>query len=231
MEHRDSLGSHAYVRPGELNLMTGGRGICHSEVSTVRTTVLHGVQLWVALPNEHRDAERDFQRYVPSPIRKDGAEIRVFLGSLLQAVSPVRTFTPLLGAELILEPGASLTLGVDAAFEHGLLVDEGDIELNGTALSPAQLGFLRPGIRSLILRNTSPARARAVLLGGPPFEEEIVMWWNFIGRSHDDIVRARRDWEEQSERFGAVEGYAGERLPAPELPNATLAPRRNPRSS
>ncbi|MGW4840278.1 pirin family protein [Streptomyces globisporus] len=231
VEHRDSLGSHAYVRPGELNLMTGGRGICHSEVSTVRTTVLHGVQLWVALPNEHRDAERDFQRYVPSPIRKDGAEIRVFLGSLLQAVSPVRTFTPLLGAELILEPGASLTLGVDATFEHGLLVDEGDIELNGTALSPAQLGFLRPGIGSLTLRNTSPARARAVLLGGPPFEEEIVMWWNFIGRNHDDIVRARRDWEEQSERFGAVEGYAGERLPAPELPNATLAPRRNPPSS
>ncbi|NEE38738.1 pirin family protein, partial [Streptomyces sp. SID7982] len=104
---------------------------------------------------------------------------------------------------------------------HGLLVDEGDIELNGTALSPAQLGFLRPGTGSLTLRNTSPARARAVLLGGPPFEEEIVMWWNFIGRSHDDIVRARQDWEEQSERFGAVEGYAGERLPAPELPNAT----------
>ncbi|MCL6289488.1 pirin family protein [Streptomyces sp. 43Y-GA-1] len=231
VEHRDSLGSHAFVRPGEINLMTGGRGICHSEVSTARTTVLHGVQLWVALPGEHREAERDFQRYVPSPIRKDGAEIKVFLGSLLDAVSPVRTFTPLLGAELILEAGASLTLSVDAAFEHGLLVDEGDIELDGTALSPAQLGFLPSGNGSLTVRNTSSARARVILLGGPPFEEEIVMWWNFIGRSHDDIVRARKDWEESSERFGAVEGYAGERLPAPELPNATLAPRRNPPTS
>ncbi|RUP66643.1 Quercetin 2,3-dioxygenase [Streptomyces sp. NP10] len=224
VEHRDSLGSHAYVRPGELNLMTGGRGICHSEVSTDRTTVLHGVQLWVALPNEHREAERDFQRYVPSPIRKDGAEIRVFLGSLLEAVSPVRTFTPLLGAELILEPGASLTLGVDATFEHGLLVDEGDIELNGTALSPAQLGFLRPGTGSLTLRNTSPSRARAVLLGGPPFEEEIVMWWNFVGRTDDEIREARDDWM-TSDRFGEVKGYDGDRLDAPEVPAAHLKAR------
>ncbi|MEU1281258.1 pirin family protein [Streptomyces sp. NPDC005805] len=228
VEHRDSLGSHALVHPGELNLMTGGRGISHSEVSTARTTVLHGVQLWVALPDAHREAARDFQRYVPPPIRKDGAEIKVFLGSLLNAVSPVRTFTPLLGAELTLAAGSSLTLPVDAGFEHGLLVDKGDVELNGTVLSPAELGYLRPGIGSLTLRNTAPTGARVVLLGGPPFEEETVMWWNFIGRSHDDIVRAREDWASASDRFGEVEGYAGKRLPAPELPNATLSPRRNP---
>ncbi|MER6092254.1 pirin family protein, partial [Streptomyces bluensis] len=96
IEHRDSLGSHAFVRPGELNLMTGGYGICHTEVSTPRTTVLHGVQLWVALPEEHRDAERDFQHYAPETVRIDGAVIRVFLGSLAGHVSPVRTFTPLL---------------------------------------------------------------------------------------------------------------------------------------
>ncbi|MGP4052925.1 pirin family protein [Streptomyces sp. 2A115] len=228
IEHRDSLGSHAYVRPGELNLMTSGYGISHSEVSTPRTTILHGVQLWVALPDAHRHTARDFQHHVPEPLEVEGAEIRVFLGSLVGDASPVRTFTPLLGAEIRLEPGASLTLPVDPAFEHGLLVDRGDVRLAGILLRPAELGYAQPGADTLMLRNESDEPARTVLLGGPPFEEEIVMWWNFIGRSHEDIVRARVAWEEASDRFGAVEGYPGDRLPAPALPNATIRPRHIP---
>ncbi|AKN73106.1 pirin [Streptomyces sp. PBH53] len=228
IEHRDSLGSHAFVRPGELNLMTGGYGISHSEVSTPRTTVLHGVQLWVALPEEHRATARDFRHHVPEPVRTDGAEISVFLGSLAGAASPVPTFTPLLGAEIVLRPRATVTLAVDPAFEHGLLVDRGTVRLADALLAPAELGYVHPGPRTLTLANESDDTARAVLLGGTPFEEEIVMWWNFIGRSHEDIVRAREEWENSSERFGAVEGYPGDRLPAPVLPNATLTPRRNP---
>ncbi|MEU7392104.1 pirin family protein [Streptomyces tanashiensis] len=228
IEHRDSLGSHAYVRPGELNLMTGGRGISHTEVSTARTTVLHGVQLWVALPGEHRDTARDFQHYAPGTVRVDGADVRVFLGSLAGSTSPVRTFTPLLGAELLVDPGATVTLRTDPAFEHGLLVDTGELRLAGTLLRPAELGYAGTGAETLTLTNESDAPARAVLLGGTPFEEEIVMWWNFIGRSHEDIVEAREEWEKASDRFGTVEGYPGDRLPAPALPNARIAPRRNP---
>ncbi|MGW2763275.1 pirin family protein [Streptomyces sp. NPDC001275] len=228
IEHRDSLGSHAYVRPGELNLMTGGYGICHSEVSTPRTTVLHGVQLWVALPEEHRDAARDFQHYAPETARIDGAEIRVFLGSLAGHASPVRTFTPLLGAEIVLQPRAALTLPVDPGFEHGLLVDQGEVRLAGTLVAPAEMGYAHPGVDTLTLTNESDDIARTVLLGGTPFEEEIVMWWNFIGRSHEDIAKARDDWQNSSDRFGAVEGYPGDRLPAPTLPNAVITPRRNP---
>lgn len=228
IEHRDSLGSHAHVRPGELNLMTGGHGISHSEVSTPRTTVLHGVQLWVALPEEHRRAERDFQHHVPGSVRVGGAEIRVFLGTIAGATSPVRTFTPLLGAEILLEPRASVTLATDPAFEHGLLVDQGNVRMAGTSLRPAELGYLSPGPAELTLTNESDGTARAVLLGGTPFEEEIVMWWNFIGRDHEDIVRAREDWQNASDRFGAVVGYDGDRLPAPALPNATIKPRKNP---
>ncbi|GAX58009.1 bifunctional pirin family protein/GNAT family N-acetyltransferase [Streptomyces olivochromogenes] len=228
IEHRDSLGSHAYVRPGELNLMTGGLGISHSEVSTPRTTVLHGVQLWVALPEEHRRAERDFQHYVPEPLRIEGAEIRVFLGSLAGQESPVPTFTPLLGAEIVLEPRATVTFAVDPGFEHGLLVDHGDVRLAGTLLRPAELGYVQTGTASLTLVNESDDPARTVLLGGTPFEEQIVMWWNFIGRSHEDIVRAREDWANASDRFGTVEGYPGDRLPAPVLPHATISPRGNP---
>jgi len=228
IEHRDSLGNHAYVRPGELNLMTSGHGISHSEVSTRRTTTLHGVQMWVALSDAHRHTARDFRHHVPEPVHIDGAEIRLFLGSLAGDVSPVPTFTPLLGAEIGLAPRTSLTLPVDQAFEHGLLVDHGDVRLAGTPLKPAELGYTAPGADTLTLHNDSDELARTLLLGGPPFEEEIVMWWNFVGRSHEDIVRAREDWERASDRFGEVRDFPGGRLPAPELPNAIIRPRRNP---
>ncbi|MGW8357747.1 pirin family protein [Streptomyces wedmorensis] len=228
IEHRDSLGTHAFVRPGEINLMTGGHGISHTEVSTPDTTVLHGVQLWVALPDEHRHAPRDFQHHAPRPLRVDGAELRVFLGTLAGETSPVRTFTPLLGAELVIDAGAAVTLDVDPDFEHGLLVDEGAVLLDGTSLLPAELGYAAPGRTALTVVNTSDRPARTVLLGGPPFEEEIVMWWNFIGRDHQDIVEARDAWERASDRFGAVDGYPGDRLPAPALPNAVITPRKNP---
>ncbi|AOR36496.1 pirin [Streptomyces fodineus] len=228
IEHRDSMGNHAYVRPGELNLMTGGYGIAHSEVSTPNTTLLHGVQLWVALPEEHRDTGRDFQHYAPEPVLFEGAEIRVFLGSLAGRVSPVRTFTPLLGAEIVLRPRATLTLAVDSGFEHGLLVDRGEVRLADTPVGRAELGYVPPGLEELTLTNESDGIARTVLLGGTPFEEEIVMWWNFVGRSHEDIAKARDDWQNSSARFGAVEGYPGARLPAPALPNAVITPRRNP---
>ncbi|GAA2742025.1 pirin family protein [Kitasatospora cinereorecta] len=230
IEHRDSLGVHALVRPGELNIMTGGHGISHSEVSTSATTVLHGVQLWVALPEQHRHTARDFRHHVPQPVPLDGGgEARVFLGSLAGDTSPVPTFTPLVGAELTLRPHATTTLTVDPAFEHGLLVDRGDIRMAGTPLRSADLGYLAPGATSLTLTNTTDAPARMVLLGGPPFEEQIVMWWNFIGRTHQDIVEAREEWQRNSDRFGTVPGYPGNRLPAPTLPGTALKPRGNPR--
>lgn len=234
IEHRDSLGMHALVRPGELNLMTGGRGICHSEVSTPSTTVLHGVQLWVALPDAHRDADRDFVHYAPEPVELDGARLRVFLGDLAGSTSPVATFTPLLGAEITLEPGTTLHLEVDPAMEHGLLVDAGPLLLRGTELARGELGYLRPGRTMIAIHNPGAEPGRAILLGGEPFGEEIVMWWNFVGRTHEDIVAARAEWEAGSARFGEVAGYepphagAPARLPAPPLPNARMRPRRNP---
>jgi redox-sensitive bicupin YhaK (pirin superfamily) len=228
IEHRDSMGSHAVIRPGELNLMTGGRGICHSEVSTEGTTVLHGVQLWVALPDTHRDAPRDFQHHAPVPIELAGAVARVFLGSLCGDTSPVRTFTPLLGAELTLTPGARLDLDVDPAFEHGVLVDTGPVTLGGTELARAQLGYVGVGADRLHLKNPSDTPSRVILLGGPPLGEELVMWWNFVGRSHEDIVLFRDEWQRESDRFGRIDGYPGQRLPAPPLPGGRLRPRPNP---
>ncbi|MFD4637887.1 pirin family protein [Lentzea sp. NPDC058436] len=226
IEHRDSHGVHAYVRPGELNLMTGGSGICHSEVSTAASSVLHGVQLWLALPNAHRDAPRDFQHHVPPTVTADGCAVRVFLGSLAGSTSPVETFTPLLGAEIVLPAGAVLTLDVSPSFEHGVLLDTGDVSVAETVLSPGALGYVGPGRSTLTL--SSVAGARVVLLGGEPFGEEIVMWWNFVGRTHDEIAAFREEWQAEGDRFGRVEGYGGDRLPAPGLPGGRLRPRGNP---
>lgn len=227
IEHRDSHGVHAFVRPGELNLMTGGFGICHSEVSTARTTVLHGVQLWLALPQAHRHAPRGFQHFVPQPVQVPGGMLRVFLGTLAGASSPVHAFTPILGAEIIVDADARLELSVNPAFEHGVLVDTGAITLHGTELNRTELGYLGTGIRSLELTNTADEPARVILLGGEPFGEEIVMWWNFVGRSHDEIVAYREAWQGGSDRFGRVEGYEGalSRLPAPTLPAVRIRPR------
>jgi redox-sensitive bicupin YhaK (pirin superfamily) len=228
IEHRDSLGTHAMIRPGELNLMTGGRGIAHSEVSTPDTTVLHGVQLWVALPDTHRDAPRNFRHYRPIPVDLDGGSARVFLGTLGGETSPVHTFSPLLGAELMIDPGERLSLDVDPAFEHGILVDSGILDTAGTVLTAARLGYLSPGRSTLDLTNPGADPARAILLGGEPLHEDIVMWWNFVARTHDEIVRFRDDWQTESDRFGRVRGYPGQRLPAPPLPGGRLVPRRNP---
>ena len=222
------------VRPGELNLMTAGAGICHSEVSVTATpgdAVLHGVQLWVALPQAHRDTARDFAHYAPDPgAAGDGVIARVFLGELAGQRSPVHTFTPLLGAQLDLEAGAQVDLDVDPGFEHGVLVDGGDVEACGARLQVADLAYQEPGRQRLHLANRGSTPARVLVLGGTPFGEELVMWWNFVGRSHDDIAAYREQWQSHDARFGAVDGYRGspDRLPAPPLPNGRLRPRANP---
>ena len=227
VEHRDSGGAHGMVRPGEVNLMTAGRGICHSEVSTPGTQVLHGVQLWVVLPEHAKHSERRFEHYEPPTVRLPAGTVRVFLGELAGSASPVRTHTPLLGAEVHLAAGASWPVEVDPGFEHGVLVDAGTITLDGVPVAADELATVEAGPARLTLTNTGDAAARLVLLGGEPFEESVVMWWNFIGRTHDDIVAYRQEWNERSEHFGRVAGYDDEDtwLRAPELPHVRLKSR------
>jgi redox-sensitive bicupin YhaK (pirin superfamily) len=232
VEHRDSAGVQALIRPGELNLMTAGAGICHSEVSIESNAVLHGVQLWVALPDADRDGGRDFAHYAPGPVSLPGAVVRVFLGELVGHRSPVRTFTPLLGAQVDIDANAALEITVDPAFEHGVLCDAGPVQIGEISLAVADLGYQSPGSSSLRLRNVGDRPARVLVLGGIPFTEQLVMWWNFVGRSHDDIVNYRQLWEDGDDRFGAVQGYRGSvtRLPAPPLPTARLRPRATPKT-
>jgi redox-sensitive bicupin YhaK (pirin superfamily) len=241
VEHRDSAGHHALVRPGELNLMTGGHGVSHSEVSTPATTVLHGVQLWVALPDHARDQPARFDHYVPPVVHGDGWEARVFLGSALGQSSPVETATPLLGAELLLDAGGTVTLDVDASYEHGLLLDAGSVVVEGQQVKPAELLYVEPGRTSVTVGALETSRL--LVLGGPPFGEQIVMWWNFIGRSHDEVAAYRQEWQAQitrggevadvvtdgqdvaDGRFGVVVGDHLPPIPAPPLPTVRLMPR------
>ena len=235
IEHRDSAGHHAMVRPGEVNLMTAGRGISHSEVSTAGTTELHGAQLWVALPEGARDVAPTFEHHAPEPLDGDGWQARVFLGSLLGVTSPVATHTPLLGAELVLAAGTTLVLDVDAGFEHGVLLDHGSAAVDGQEGGPGELVYAAPGRATLTLEATDDVRA--LLLGGPPFGESIVMWWNFVGRTHEEVVAFREEWQAQvdgvtdsqevrSGRYGVVVGDHLPPIPAPALPNARLRERR-----
>jgi quercetin 2,3-dioxygenase len=245
IEHRDSAGHHAMVVPGEVNLMTGGRGISHSEISTDASPVLHGAQLWVALPAEHRDTDPGFAHHVPTPVAGAGWTVRVFLGSLLGDTSPVPTYTPLLGAEILLEPGVSLTLPVEGSFEHGVLVDAGGVALGvgdgrATDVAKDQLAYAPPGATELTLE-AGEEWTRLLLLGGPPFGESIVMWWNFVGRTHEDVVAYRDAWQAAitdsagavvgdsqlvaDSRFGVVLGDHLPPIPAPPLPGVRLRSR------
>ncbi|MFB4263542.1 pirin family protein [Nonomuraea sp. GTA35] len=211
--HRDSLGTLQEIRPGQLNLMTAGRGISHSEESP--ETVLHGVQLWVALPGAARHVEPGFEHHPELPVLSGpGYAATVVMGTLGGVTSPATAYTPLVGAEVAVDGDCEVP--VDPAFEHGLLLLDGEVAEVGRG----PLVYLPPGRSAVRLSG----RGRVLLIGGEPFGEEIVMWWNFVGRSHDEIAAFRKEWME-GEGFGAVEGFDGAPLPAPVLPGTRLKPR------
>ncbi|MFD4178695.1 MULTISPECIES: pirin family protein [Streptomyces] len=222
--HRDSLGSLQTVRPRELGLMTSGHAISHSEESPKEhARLLHGAQLWVALPEAHRSIEPHFQHHTDLPVvTAPGVSATVILGELDGAVSPGTSYTPIVGADVTLAGGAEARLPLDPDFEYAVLSMSGEAEVDGVRVLPGSMLYLGCGRTELPLRGVSDAGL--MLLGGEPFEEELVMFWNFIARSGEEIVQARKDWEEGS-RFGEVQGYDGARLSAPELPATPLKPR------
>jgi quercetin 2,3-dioxygenase len=214
--HRDSLGCEQLVRAGGLNLMTSGRGIAHSEETPAQSSGrLSGAQLWIALPEQARSAEPRFDHYAELP-RLDlrGGEIRLFAGEMNGVSSPARVYSPLVGAEIRVGAGEEMTVPLDREFEHALVFLEGEASVDREMLGPDALHFLGCGRSELSIaaRGTSTA----ILIGGLPLGEPIVMWWNFVARSHEEIAAAREAWE-QGERFGVVTGYRGPRLAAPPL--------------
>lgn len=223
--HRDSLGSLRTVRPRELGLMTSGRAISHSEESPRdHARLLHGAQLWVALPDAHRHTDPSFEHHAELPAVQGGGGLHgtVILGTLDGAASPGRTYSPLVGADLTLAGGTDARLPTEPDFEYAVLTMSGRSEVDGVPLDPGSMLYLGCGRRELRLR--ADTDSSLLLLGGAPFEEQLVMWWNFIGRSDEEIRRAREQWM-TGQGFGRVNGYDGAPLPAPELPLTPLKPR------
>jgi redox-sensitive bicupin YhaK (pirin superfamily) len=223
--HRDSMGNRRLITPGSLHLMTAGHGISHSEESpTDHSPTLHGVQLWTALPDRDRHVDPHFAHHPTLPVLTDsGITLTVIMGEVGGVRSPAAVYSPLVGAEAVLEPGSDTRLPLRTDWEYAALALSGAVDVDGVTLSPGPLLYLGSGRSDLPLR--SDRAARVLLIGGEPFEEHILMWWNFVGRDHDEIVTAREDWMHTDERFGTVRGYPGERLPAPPLPTVRLKPR------
>ena len=206
MLHRDSLGYVQEIRPGEVNWMTAGRGIVHSEKVTDDVLAsgqdLHGLQTWVALPLEHEETEPRFEHYasdaMPS-VERDGAAIRVVIGNAYGASSPVRTESETLYVEIKLDAGASVDLPV--ADELGIFVVDGDVAIGDSTLKPGGLSILR---RGAVASLSAGSAAHVMVCGGATLEGDRIVWWNFVSSSRERIEQAKRDWRDG--RFESVPG-------------------------
>jgi len=201
--HRDSLGSEQLIRAGQLNLMTSGLGVAHSEENPGRTSgELHGLQLWVAQPSATRNAPGEFAHLAEPPkVEVETGIATVLVGTFAGAASSARRDSELVGLELELHRGDT-TIGLDPSFEYALIVASGEVAVASTPVRPGQLAYLGRG--SDECRLTCTQSSRAVLLGGVPFEERLFMWWNFVARTQDEISEAWRAWATGDERFAKV---------------------------
>jgi redox-sensitive bicupin YhaK (pirin superfamily) len=214
--HRDSLGTLQPIRPGDVNWMTAGRGITHSERTGPEMRAsggeLSGIQAWVALPREAEETEPAFAHHPREALpvlRGDGIEIRLIAGVLFGARSPVATLWDTVYADAALEPGARLPFPPEHE-ERAIYPVGGEIELEGGCVEPGRLLVLRPG-REVTITAASPARL--LLLGGAAMDGPRQIWWNFVSSSRERIEQAKADWREG--RFAAVPGET-EFIPLPE---------------
>ncbi len=222
VEHRDSIGSVQLIKPGELNLMTAGSGIAHSELSIETNHDFHGVQLWIALPEQSRNQASHFEHHQDLPATTvDESKIKVFIGELLGLKSPAAIYSELVGAQISLSKQITLELRKD--FEYGYLVADGVAEINGQKISTGQLHYVPVGQDKVEISGN----ATLILLGGIPFSEKIVMWWNFIGRSHEEIVQMRQAWQDRSNGFNEFADNIGGFIPVPQMPSLRLTARGN----
>lgn len=195
--HRDSLGSEQAIRPGELNVMTAGRGVVHAE-EQVGSSEIHLVQLWVAQPDATREGPPAFEHHGDLERLELGAGVAtVLVGGLGGARSAARRDSDHVGAELSL--GGTVVLPLEPRYEHAVVPVVGVVELEGRLVGPGHLAYLRPGRDELQLGGAGPAKA--MLLGGVPFDEPILMWWNYVARTREEIVAAHEAWSARRARF------------------------------
>lgn len=221
--HRDSLGNEQVIRPGQVNLMTAGRGIAHTEDSLHEGGRLHAAQLWIALPAAEARCEPAFQHCPQLPVLDAGGfRATVLAGSALGQTSPVTVHTPLLGVDLGADGPAQARLPLRPDFEHAVLPLRGAVQAAGETVEPGSWLYFAPGRDTLELR--CDAAAQLLLVGGVPFDEPLIIWWNLVARTQAEIEAAMADWN--AGRFAPVRpGSPAAALPAPSLEGARLQAR------
>lgn len=223
IDHRDSLGTFATIRPGQVNLMTAGRGIVHSERSPQSERdsgpALYGMQTWLALPDGREEIDPAFEAQTDLPLIEDaGVAARVIMGSLWGRTAPTTCHAETIYAEIVLSAGGAIPLdpGTD---ERAVMLVGGEANVDGVALVLYELAVLAPGA-ALALQSASGGRV--MLLGGEAFATPRHVWWNFVSSSRDRIHQAKDDWREG--RFGKVPGDGDEFIPLPEVPTTVSYP-------
>lgn len=206
--HRDSLGSEQLIRPGQLNLMTAGRGVSHSEETRgAYIGPLHGVQLWVAQPASSRGGDPAFEHHAELPTIEIGAATgTVLVGSCLGVESPARRDTDHSGVDFVVRPGR-MTLPAVGTHEHAVLALGDGVFVDGEVVPVGHLAYLGPGRDELVIDASS--HTRIMVLSGEPFPEQILMWWNYVARTRDEIIEAHQQWSDGGSRFGSVASPLG----------------------
>ena len=248
VEHRDSLGTIQVLRSGEFNLMTAGRGIAHSELGLMKpespllteqdqAPQMHAVQLWIALPDSERFREPSFEHHANLPrVAGRGFSAQVFVGEFHGVTSPAKVYSPMVGAQLSLDGTEPVIVPLHATFEHGILPLTGSLYVDGKHVEAGQLIHLPVGDGGVTMHALRPG-TQALLIGGEPFNEHLVMWWNFIARNHSEIVEMREAWnargsQDEAAKQSSMTAFGpefpdniGGWIPAPELPNVELRSR------
>jgi len=215
--HRDSLGNEQIIRPGQVNLMTAGRGVVHTEDSLIDGQHLHAVQLWIALPPDVQDCPPDFTHHPNPPQWKTNtATFTLLAGEYGGQIAPTRLYSPLLGLDITSPATATIDIDLRPDFEYGLLPLAGSVSLGDESFQADEFIYLGGGRESLRL-NFAPD-SKVLLLGGKPFAEPVLMWWNFVGFTKAAIAEAQRQWEQGEARFGQVGDGQAPRLMPPPLP-------------
>lgn len=223
IDHRDSLGTCATIRPGQVNLMTAGRGIVHSERSPkgelASNSGLFGMQTWLALPDGREEIDPAFEAVTDLPVVEDGgAKAWVIMGELWGAAAPTTTYAHTIYAEIVLEAGGAIPLDASAD-ERAVMLVSGDAAVDGVALEPYHLAVLAPGAA---MRLASSTGARVMLLGGEAFTTRRHVFWNFVSSDRERINQAKDDW--RAGRFPTVPGDEQEFIPLPDKPKTVSYP-------
>ena len=215
--HRDSLGSEQLIRPGQVNLMTAGRGIAHTEDSMPGPVPLHAAQLWIALPPDRADTAPTFQHYPCLPSWQEQAvEFTLLVGDFAGRTAPTQVHSPLVGLDMRATFSGQASLALNPGFEYGLLPLQGRIRIGAEWFDSNDFAFLGQHLTELTVEMED--NTRVLLVGGEPFATPITMWWNFVGPSREYVTQAQAEWDAGGHRFGPVAGGEKRRLAAPPTP-------------